>query len=261
MIDGIPESDLQGELLELRYIPLDSAAELLWIDNPKRHDIGGVVESIRKNGFRDPSSFDSNLINVRGGQGALVEGNGRMEALTWMKWNEEDAPRGVAVHKETGAWCIPVHFGLDATSAAAAKAYAIDHNNLVMAGGDFTAYDMARMWDNERYIGVLQSAIEGGEEMQTVDADDLEGLQQFLGKATVSELNDNERAVTPDERLDRFLNTTIRQIVLYLSAEEYEDVLKRLTAIRETEGLDNHTEIFLHLLRHYENTHRSTARA
>jgi hypothetical protein len=38
-----------------------------------------------------------------------------------------------------GCWAGPVVFGNDLASRAVAEAFAIDHNNLTLAGGDFTA--------------------------------------------------------------------------------------------------------------------------
>ena len=129
------------ERLRIEYVPLDLA--LLWEDNQKRHDIGGIIESIRLHGFKDPPKFEPTLND---GKGGFVEGNGRAEALAVMEKNGDDLPRGVTI-MEQGGWAIPVLFGVDAASEAAAAAYGIDHNQLTMAGGDFSIYDTLRMWD------------------------------------------------------------------------------------------------------------------
>lgn len=179
MIAGIDLEQLEGELLDLRYIPLDAALGLLWADNAKRHDMGGVAESIEKNGFRDPPSFDVNLVNVNGEAGALVEGNGRPQALAWMRKQQRPVPRGIPVHKESGEWFLPVLFGLDAKSQTAAARYAIDHNNLTMAGGDFTAADMARMWDSQKYLELNQLLANAGDSPATLDPEDLQGLLEY----------------------------------------------------------------------------------
>jgi hypothetical protein len=47
-----------------------------------------------------------------------------------------------------------VLFGVDQESEALARSLAIDDNNFVMGGSDFTAFDIAKMWESE-YIGVL----------------------------------------------------------------------------------------------------------
>ncbi len=54
--------------------------------------------------------------------------------------------------------------------------------------------------------------------------------------------------------LDSYLDGNIRQIVLYFKKEEYESVLPRLQAIMESSGLESHTEVFLKLIKHYEDT-------
>ncbi len=141
------DNALDGEALLLYYIPVHEV--LLWQDNAKKHDIGAIIQSIEQNGFRDPPAWDNKL-------GGLVEGNGRAEALIKMQKLNKKLPRGILKHREDDYWCMPVLFGIDAKSQAAATRYAIDHNNLTMAGGEFTIDDMSKMWDKERYISVLQ---------------------------------------------------------------------------------------------------------
>jgi DNA modification methylase len=135
-----------------------------WDKNPKRHDIGALVESIRRYGMVDPPKIDSTL-------GALVYGNGRAEALAWMHAQGDSPPRGIKV--EDGRWKMPVKVGIDSVSIEEAEALAIDHNNLTMSGGDFTGFDFARMWD-AGYTDVLQGL--GDALPLTVDGDALDAL-------------------------------------------------------------------------------------
>lgn len=128
------------EKLEIRYIPLDVA--MLWDRNPNQHDIGTLITSIRKYGFKDPPKFEPEL---NGGRGGFVEGNGRTKSLDAMRSQDPDkVPRGIVV--VDGAWCMPVLFGVDAESEAVAEAYGVDHNAIVLSGGDFDFGDHKRLW-------------------------------------------------------------------------------------------------------------------
>jgi hypothetical protein len=162
---------MQGDVLRLEYVPISQA--VLFDANPKLHDIGALAESIRRHGYKDPVKFEPSL---NGGSGGIVEGNGRITALTMMRDQGQEPPRGIAL-TEDGEWAVPVLFGVDAASEATAQAYAVDHNLLVMAGGrDFTAHDYARLWDEERYLVLLQDLARADELPVGVDGDDLDAL-------------------------------------------------------------------------------------
>lgn len=144
--------NLNGEQLQLKYIPLDQV--ILWDDNPKKHDVGGLIQSIKTYGFVDPPKFDPSL---NGGKGGVVYGSGRSKCVKMIKQETpNEPPRGVLVD-DKGEWYLPVLFGVDAESEAVARALAIDHNNLTMAGGDFDLWDYAKMWNQESYAEVLRS--------------------------------------------------------------------------------------------------------
>ncbi|MEM9553709.1 MAG: hypothetical protein AAGC60_05580 [Acidobacteriota bacterium] len=170
------ESDTR-ERLELRYVPLDQARR--WDDNPKRHDIDRLVRSIETHGFGDPPKFDATL-------GALVYGNGRTEALEHMRQAGSEPPRGILALEE-GGWAIPVIFGVDAESEAAAVAFAIDHNNLTMLGGDFGFTDLLRMWDEPGLQAVLTDTPDAGDLLASFDTTDLNSLLAGPGFQPVPE--------------------------------------------------------------------------
>ena len=149
-----------SEKLELRYVDLDTVVE--WDQNPKLHDIGGIIEAIAKHGFKDPPKYEPELK-------ALGHGNGRTICVKIMRDQGYDLPRGIDVID--GKWYIPVLFGVDAESRAAAVAYALDHNNLTMSGGDFTHLDMGKMYSN----AYPRLAAEAGD-MVTVDKDTVAAL-------------------------------------------------------------------------------------
>ena len=128
--------------LRLEYVPLSTLTR--FADNPKLHDMQALVESFEKYGFLDPPKWDSSL---NGGEGGLVEGNGREEALEWMKHQGRNPPVGIGL-TDDGDWAVPVLFGNDLPDEISAQSYAIDHNNLVLGGGNFDVFDTARLWDD-----------------------------------------------------------------------------------------------------------------
>jgi len=158
----MPDND---DLLTLEYVELDLA--LLWEDNHKLHNLPSLIASFERHGFKDPPKFEPSLNEGRGG---IVEGNGRMEALSQMRRDKIPAPRGVQVID--GKWLVPVLFGVDAASQAAAEAYGIDHNNLTLAGGLDNPHSRAMLWDDD-FNDQLQRLIEQEEVPVSVDPDDL----------------------------------------------------------------------------------------
>ena len=153
-MNWVDESELEmNDPPRLVWVKVQDAVELIWRDNPKRHDMQQLVQSVGRYGFQAPAKFDAKL--HRRGQGidddplgAIKAGNGRIEAVAWMESQGQDLPRGCAVNK-AGEWVMPLLVGTDARSGAVAQAYAVDDNNLTLAGGDFDGFDMARLWGPE----------------------------------------------------------------------------------------------------------------
>lgn len=170
---------VSGETLTIKFVALSELAammsrgEALWQRNCKKHDIGALHQSIVRNGFRDCAAWDKTLND---GNGGLVYGNGRTEVLVSllldMKSRNEEPPRGIPIDIDSGEWCIPIKFGLDSESEAAAMSFAIDHNNLTMSGGDFDLTDMLKMWD-EDIKGLLVDLAEVDMLPVTFDADSI----------------------------------------------------------------------------------------
>lgn len=172
-----PELELQPgfEQLQIRYVLVSQAMTWELQGNPKKHDLQKIADSITENGFRDAPAFDANL---NGGKGGLVFGNGRTEALAWMEDQGRSVPRGIALTKD-GQWAMPILFGIDARSEAAARRFSLDHNLLTMAGGEYTAVDMSRMFETESYLDMLQGLTELDQLPLLVDADDLNLLLEL----------------------------------------------------------------------------------
>jgi len=163
--------ELTGELLRIEYINLDVA--VLWDRNPKRHDLPRLIASVQKHGFRDAPIYDSNINGE--GRGGIAAGNGRATALKALRNQGEPPPRGVGVDGE-GAWYLPVQFGNDSASQAMAQAFAIDHNNLTLAG---SGLDMSALWDAAGYADVLRGLADGFALPVTVDAEEAKALFYF----------------------------------------------------------------------------------
>ena len=152
------------EQLEIRYVKLWHCR--LWEDNYKLHDIGGLIESFYKYGFKDPPKWEPKL---NGAAGGIVEGNGRITALGVMFDEKMERPRGVGI-AESGQWLVPVLFGVDAETEAQAEAYGVDHNASVLSGGDYGLADHMRMWD-VGFLTKLEKMGEGGELPVVFDGD------------------------------------------------------------------------------------------
>ena len=184
----------QEEKLELRYVPLSQALRL-WPENPKLHDIGALMRSIELHGFGDPPKYDAKL-------DGLVYGNGRTEALERMRQEGMDRPRGIA-QLEDGDWAVPVIFGVDAKSKAAAIAWAIDHNNLGLLGGNLGLTDLIAIWDEEGLQKVLADVPDAGELLASLDAEDVAALLsgpdfQPVGADDQSRLDEKKTVACPD---------------------------------------------------------------
>jgi hypothetical protein len=97
--------------------------------------------------------------------------------------------------------------------------------------------------------------------MQGVDAEG-EALKKMLNDLRdlhkPISYGDGFRGETPDERLDVYLNATIKQVVLIYSNEQYDALIPRLASARQELGVETNSELFLRILECYEQT-RSAA--
>ena len=157
---------MPDDKLTLRYVPLSQAQR--WDANPKLHDLDALVSSIETYGFGDPPKYDAKL-------DALVYGNGRTEALERMRAAKQDPPRGIAI-ADDGEWAVPIIFGVDAESRDAAVAFAIDHNNLTLKGGNLDLADVLAIWDEEGLQQILADAPDAGDLLASLDADAVASL-------------------------------------------------------------------------------------
>lgn len=188
------QTKLKGQALQLLYVPLPLAK--LWDRNPKRHELDDIKDSIYQHGFKDPPKWEPQL---NGGQGGIVEGNGRCTALDESSQETDEPPRGIMVNDEAvtaggqmwpeGTWFVPILFGVDAASQKDAEAYGLDHNNLVMAGGGFSQVDIAQLYDIDKYQALLDN-LRDEAEVISVDFDSVQEELQAAGGYLMQEPQD-----------------------------------------------------------------------
>ena len=177
-----------NDAARVEWVRVQGAAGLLWKDNPKRHDLGAIIESIERYGFQERPKFDVNLPNVSGGTGAIVAGNGRVEALAAMERDKRyELPRGLAADA-SGAWCMPLLVGTDARSEEMAAAYGLDANNLTLSGGNLELLDMLSIWDEDQYISMLTNLAARETLPVSVSGDDVDSLLALTRVPTIGEL-------------------------------------------------------------------------
>jgi len=165
-----------SDLLSLRYVAISQAE--LFDSNAKLHNIDQIIQSIARYGFKSACKWESTLNDGRGG---IVAGNGRVEALRVMEKRGDDLPVGIA-QDETGEWCVPVLFGVEADSEAIARAYALDDNNLTLLGGDFALADLMKLYNQELLMSELEELARSGDLPVTFDNDFAESALQLLAE-------------------------------------------------------------------------------
>ena len=145
----------------IEYVALDRMvpADL----NPKRHDVGAIIVSMRRFGFVAPAITNE-------ATGRIVVGHGRAEALTQMRASGEAPPDRIAVG-DRGEWLVPVVRGISFATDADAEAYLVADNRLTELGG----------WDDGDLLQLLGGL--GDEALVAAtgfDADDIEAMTAGL---------------------------------------------------------------------------------
>ena len=67
-------------------------------------------------------------------------------------------------------------FGVDAESTAAAVAFAIDHNNLTLLGGDLGFTELLQIWDEPGLQSVLGDVPDAGNLLASLDSEHVDAL-------------------------------------------------------------------------------------
>lgn len=148
----------------IEYLPLDTITPA--IRNPKRHDIDGIANSIRRFGFTQPALRDERT-------GRLVAGHGRLQAAVALRDAGETPPAGITVDSD-GTWLAPVVRGWASRSDTEAEAYLVADNRWTEIGG----------WDNTELASLLQDVAASDAELAAIAGysdEDLEHLLADLG--------------------------------------------------------------------------------
>jgi ParB-like chromosome segregation protein Spo0J len=152
-----------GAEVRVEYMPLRGMVRAT--RNPKGHDLGEIMRSIKRFGFTSPV-----MVNER--TGSLLAGHGRLDALQRMKARGDAVP--MRVREDRGEWYIPVIRGVEFESDAEAEAYLVADNRLVEVGA----------WNEDELARVLSDLASAGAEMLNgtgYDVDDLDELLKRLG--------------------------------------------------------------------------------
>lgn len=124
--------------------------------NPKDHDLGEIIASIKRFGFADAGVIDERT-------GRLVAGHGRVEALRAMqKESPSSPPPGVELRD--GEWWVPVQRGWASKDDAHAEGFIVAANRIPELGG----------WRTPVLEEILVDLAKGGEQ-------NLEGVGYDVG--------------------------------------------------------------------------------
>lgn len=127
----------------------------------------------------------------------------------------------------------------------------LDENEEKILLASFDYITSMAVYDREAVDTLLQQVNSDDNDVQAL----LDKLGVAHGLESLGDLSgDGARGQTPDERLDIFMNASIKQIVLYFQAEEYADIVGRFARVRQQTGVESNTEAVVKLLEHYENT-------
>jgi len=136
--------------------------------NPKKHDLPGIMSSIRRFGFKDFPCINETT-------GKLVSGHGRVMALKKLKRegrrsdDEQWPPENVTA--KGNQWLCPVVRGQSWVNDQEAEAYLAAHNQLTMTEG----------WDEDVLAKLLLSVNETDAGLEGLGFDD-DYVQKLLGE-------------------------------------------------------------------------------
>lgn len=109
------------------YEPLDELLKRKHPQNPKTHDIPSLAESIMRFKFASPVLLDERT-------NLMAAGHGRLEALAYLRGDDEEPPDGI-VEADDGTWMVPTVHGWSSEDDDELIAYVIADNRQNELGG------------------------------------------------------------------------------------------------------------------------------
>lgn len=245
-----------SETTQRMWMPVPEIPNYIWSENPKRHDIGALIQIIQDVGFKDTPRFNENLPNTQGSNGAFVYGNGRATALYQMwKAGDYDLPGNVV--EIEGVWHMPFDSGLD-SDLALARSFGIDHNILPLSGGDYGVKEMMAIFDEEKLATVWEASAKDGANLVTLDSDDLKALWKYLeepafdtGNALpATDSNGASVNVGDDASSETALPpSAIRQVQLFFDTETIQEFSELASELRDRYEIQKLSDLVLHIMR------------
>ena len=216
----MPDPEMSEAAALLAALPRRMEADVEWDrliphpENPRRGDVGIIVDSIRANGW-------FGVVVAQESTGHILIGNHRAKAgqrvglpvcpdVQWVTCDDEQALRILAADNRSG----DMAYYDDAALASVLAHFADSDEGFTGTGFDQSAYELV---------------------LQNLAADD-EGSHGEVGSAP-----------TPGERAEQWEATDIRSIILPYAGEDYERVLDALIALRSKWGMETNAQVVLQL--------------
>jgi hypothetical protein len=205
-----------------------------WEDNYNVGDIGLIIEGIKQYGFAGAIKVWKDN-QVRGGNHTLMAV--RELHKQWLRGEGMATPANIKVDLENH-WLVPC--------------ISIAHLNELEAIG-FAIFDnrsAAKASQNDEMLfEYLQHLADQDNDLITgYDDEDMALLQRLVSEPVTMEENSGDVG----QAFDTFMNSTIKQIVLYMDAPKFISTVERLSKVMQAAGLENNTEVVLFLLDQYE---------
>ncbi len=209
--------------LKVKYVRLDKIQSA--DKNPKKHDLASIKNSIKRYGFNAPI-LRNDVTNK------LVAGHGRTEALTQLYQAEADVPERIKLDKD-GMWMIPV-LDVPFHSESTSNQYLLLDNRLSEVGG----------WDSAGLAEMLEELQRNSTAMGLGWSEaEIEGIIAANQKIVRDVEEEREDADGADDLLsDLRGGSEIREVVLHLSADEYDLFVGRLQRVMSSRRLPGYVE-------------------